>query len=43
MIEDLKHAEEIVTSKKADLVSFGRKFVHSPNWLIKELISKKKK
>ena len=43
MIEDLKHAEEIVISKKADLVSFGRKFVNSPNWLIKELISKKKK
>ncbi len=43
MIEDLKHAEEIVKSKKADLVSFGRKFVNSPNWLIKELISKKKK
>ena len=43
MIEDLKHAEKIVKSKKADLVSFGRKFVNSPNWLIKELILKKGK
>ena len=38
MIKDLKHAEKIVKEKKADLVSFGRKFINSPNWLVKELI-----
>ena len=27
-----------VKEKKADLVSFGRKFINSPNWLVKELI-----
>ena len=37
MIKDLKHAEKIV-KEKADLVSFGRKFINSPNWLVKELI-----
>ena len=38
MIKDLRHAEKIVKEKKADLVSFGRKFINSPNWLVKQLI-----
>lgn len=43
MIKDIKHAEKIIQSKNADLISFGRKFINSPNWLIKELIKKKKR
>ena len=42
-ITDIKHAEEIIKSGKADLVSFGRKFINSPTWLIKELLYYKKK
>ena len=42
-INDIKHAEEIIKSGKADLVSFGRKFINSPTWLIKELLYYKKK
>ena len=34
--KDLQHAEKIFSSKKVDLVSFGRKFINSPTWLIKE-------
>ena len=40
MIKDINHAEEIVKNKKADLVSFGRKFISSPNWLINELLNR---
>ena len=40
MIKDINHAEEIVKNKKADLVSFGRKFISSPNWLINELLKR---
>ena len=40
MIKDLSHANKIVKSGSADLVSFGRKFINSPNWLIKELIKR---
>lgn len=43
MIRDIKHAEKILKSKHADLISFGRKFINSPNWLINELIKRKKK
>ena len=43
MIKDIKHAEKIIQSKNADLISFGRKFINSPNWLIRELIKKKKR
>lgn len=42
MIEDIKHAEQIIKNNSADLVSFGRKFINSPNWLIKALIKKNK-
>lgn len=42
-INGIKHAEEIIKSGKADLVSFGRKFINSPTWLIKELLYYKKK
>lgn len=42
-IDGIKHAEEIIRLGKADLVSFGRKFINSPNWLIKELLRYKKK
>ena len=42
-ISDIKHAEEIIKLGKADLVSFGRKFINSPTWLIKELLHFKKK
>ncbi len=42
-ITDLKHAEQIIKTGKADLVSFGRKFINSPTWLIKELLHHKKK
>ena len=42
MIKNLKHAEKILLNKNADLISFGRKFINSPNWLIKNLISHKK-
>lgn len=42
-IIDLKHAEEIIKTGKADLVGFGRKFINSPTWLIKELLHNKKK
>jgi 2,4-dienoyl-CoA reductase-like NADH-dependent reductase (Old Yellow Enzyme family) len=41
-INGIKHAEEIIKSGKADLVSFGRKFINSPTWLIKELLYYKK-
>ena len=37
------NVEEIIKSGKADLVSFGRKFINSPTWLIKELLYYKKK
>ncbi len=43
MIKDIKHAEQIVKNKDADLVSFARKFINSPNWLIKELVKRNKK
>lgn len=42
-ITDLKHAEKIIKTGKADLVSFGRKFINSPTWLIKQLLYYKKK
>lgn len=42
-ITDLKHAEQIIKTGKADLVSFGRKFINSPTWLIKQLLYYKKK
>mgnify|MGYP001170732843 CR=1 FL=1 len=42
-IVDINHAEKIIKSGNADLVSFGRKFINSPTWLIKELIDHKKK
>jgi len=42
-IADINHAEKIIKSGKADLVSFGRKFINSPTWLIKELLHNKKK
>ena len=42
-IHGIKHAEEIIKSGKADLVSFGRRFINSPTWLIKELLYYKKK
>ena len=42
-IVDINHAEKIIKSGKADLVSFGRKFINSPTWLIKELLHNKKK
>ncbi len=42
-ISGLKHAEDIIKSGKADLVSFGRKFINSPTWLIKQLLHHKKK
>ena len=35
--------KKIIKSGEADLVSFGRKFVNSPTWLIKDLINHKKK
>ncbi len=41
-ILDLTHAEKIVRTNQADLISFGRKFINSPTWLIKEMISNKK-
>lgn len=43
MIRDIEHAEKILKNKNADLISFGRKFINSPYWLIKELIKRKKK
>ena len=43
MISGLTHAEKIITTQQADLVSFGRKFINSPTWLVKEMISKNKK
>lgn len=43
MIKDLEHANKIIQNKNADLVSFGRKFIKSPNWLINELIERKYK
>ena len=42
-INGIEHAEEIIKSGKADLISFGRKFINSPTWLIKELLYYKKK
>lgn len=42
-INGIKHAEEIIKTGKADLVSFGRRFINSPTWLIKELLYYKKK
>ena len=41
LIEDLNHANKIVSNNKADLVSFGRKFINSPFWLINELSKRK--
>ena len=41
MINDIKHAEKIMINKSADLVSFGRKFINSPYWLIKDLKKEK--
>ena len=41
MIKDIKHAEQIIKNNSADLVSFGRKFINSPNWLIKALLKTK--
>ena len=37
MIKDLNHANKILRTNSADLVSFARKFINSPTWLIKEL------
>ena len=42
-ITNINHAEKIIKSGKADLVSFGRKFINSPTWLIKEMLNHKKK
>ena len=42
-ITNINHAEKIIKSGKADLVSFGRKFINSPTWLIKEILNHKKK
>jgi len=42
-IINLKHAEKIIKNGQADMVSFGRKFINSPTWLIKELINNKNK
>ena len=39
----LAHAEKIIKTNQADLISFGRKFINSPTWLIKEMISNKSK
>jgi 2,4-dienoyl-CoA reductase-like NADH-dependent reductase (Old Yellow Enzyme family) len=36
MIKNLNHANRILEKKSADLVNFGRKFINSPLWLIKE-------
>lgn len=36
MIKDLKHANKILNEKSADLINFGRKFINSPTWLVKE-------
>jgi len=41
LIKDLNHANKIVKNNKADLVSFGRKFINSPNWLLNELAERK--
>ena len=41
-ISGLTHAEKIIKTNQADLISFGRKFINSPTWLIKEMISNKK-
>ncbi len=41
LIKDLNHANKIASQNQADLVSFGRKFINSPNWLLNELIKKK--
>ena len=43
MIKNLNHGENILKNKSADLISFGRKFINSPTWLIKELKKRKKK
>ena len=43
MIEDLKHANKILDKNSADLINFGRKFINSPTWLIKDTIYLKKK
>lgn len=43
MIKDLKHANKILDEKSADLINFGRKFINSPTWLIKEYKKNKKK
>ena len=42
-ITDLEYAEKIIKTGKADLVSFGRKFINSPTWLIKQSLYHKKK
>lgn len=42
MIKDLRHANKIIVDKNADLVAFGRKFINSPYWLIKEMKKLKK-
>lgn len=36
MIKNLDHANKILENKSADLINFGRKFINSPTWLIKE-------
>ena len=43
MIQNIKHAEKIILKKSADVISFGRKFISSPHWLIKELKKKNHK
>ena len=43
MIKNLNHGEKILKDKSADLISFGRKFINSPTWLIKELKKRKKR
>ena len=41
MIKNLKQGEKIISHKSADLVSYGRKFINSPYWLLKELKTNK--
>ena len=43
MIKNLEHANKIIKNNSADLVSFARKFINSPTWLIKEQMHYKKK
>lgn len=43
MIKNLNHANKIITNQDADLVAFGRKFINSPFWLIKDMKKLNKK